>query len=80
MGGGEEARAGLCGLMGIEVGEWSKDRGESSSSVGPVGAVCEIYASWLFGGGHRAGALAGLGRFVGSKFWRIRLRVGQGLN
>jgi len=33
MGGGEEAQAGLCGLMGIEVGEWEKDRGEDSSSV-----------------------------------------------
>jgi len=48
MGGGEEARAGLCGLMGIEVGEWAEDRGENSLSVGPVGKGCEIYASWLF--------------------------------
>jgi len=48
MGGGEEARAGLCGLMGIEVGEWDQDRGEGSSSVGPVGKGGEIYASWLF--------------------------------
>jgi len=48
MGGGEEARTGLCGLMGIEVGEWATDRGEESSSVGPVGKGCEIYASWLF--------------------------------
>jgi putative transposase len=45
MGGGKEARAGLCGLMGIAVMEWEAG---GESSVGPQGVGGEIYASWLF--------------------------------
>jgi putative transposase len=47
-GGDGRGRGSAGGVVGIEVGEWEKDRGEASSSVGPVGKGCEIYASWLF--------------------------------
>jgi putative transposase len=59
MGGGAEARAGLCGLMGIGVEEWEKDLGEAASSVGPMAKGCEIYASWMFDVGQEVRTEAG---------------------
>jgi len=64
-------------------GCWEVGRARVGGWKPPFLGVVRRSGDWVanagvFGGGLRAGALAGLGRFGCSKFWRIRLRVRQG--